>query len=121
MASCGVFTITLVAFAKTAAERGHHVTVFDAQNQIGGQLNIAKTIPGKPEFYETLRYFEQELAALNVRLQLGRTVTAADLAGFDEIVLLNRIRQLPPPLKKQFLQHLDYLEFLKKQGGLSID
>jgi transcriptional regulator with XRE-family HTH domain len=41
--------------------------------------------------------------------------------GFDEIVLLNRIRHLPPPLKKQFLQHLDYLEYLKKQGGLSID
>ena len=41
--------------------------------------------------------------------------------GFDEIVLLNRIRHLPPPLKKQFLQQLDYLEYLKKQGGLSID
>ena len=41
--------------------------------------------------------------------------------GFDEIGVLNRIRHLPPPLKKQFLQHLDYLEYLKKQGGLSID
>ena len=51
-----------------------------------------------------------------------QTVPELDqVLGFDEIVLLNRIRHLPPPLKKQFLQHLDYLEYLKKQGGLSID
>ncbi len=105
-----------MAFAKTAAERGHHVTVFDAQNQIGGQLNIAKTIPGKPEFYETLRYFEQELAALNVRLQLGRTVTAADLAGFDEIVLASGI--VPRQLAIPGIDHpkvLSYLDVLRER------
>ena len=55
-----------MAFAHTAASRGHKVTLFDAQNQIGGQLNIAKQIPGKPEFAETLRYFDQVLDDVGV-------------------------------------------------------
>ncbi|MDQ9557691.1 FAD-dependent oxidoreductase, partial [Serratia marcescens] len=60
-----------LAFATTAASRGHQVTLFDAAEQIGGQFNIAKQIPGKEEFHETLRYFRRQLALREVTVRLG--------------------------------------------------
>ncbi|UOO82430.1 NADPH-dependent 2,4-dienoyl-CoA reductase [Uruburuella testudinis] len=109
-----------MAFAKTAAERGHSVTLFDAQAQIGGQLNVAKQIPGKPEFNETLRYFDQILNDLGVARQLGRTVGAADLQSFDEIVLASGIvpRQinLPGSERPEVLSYLDVLRDKKPVG-----
>ena len=78
-----------LACAVVAAQRGHRVTLFEAGSEIGGQFNLAKRIPGKEEFHQTLRYYRTQLRLLGVQLQLGARVTAADLrmTEFDEIVL----------------------------------
>jgi len=76
-----------MSFACHAAERGHLVTLFEAAPELGGQLNIAKRVPGKEEFYETLRYFGRRLALTGVTVRLGERATAGSLEGFDEIVL----------------------------------
>ncbi len=73
--------------ATTLAERGHQVTVFDAASEIGGQFNMAKKIPGKEEFYETLRYFRVRMERLGVTLKLDTRVDAAALKGFDEVIV----------------------------------
>ncbi len=102
-----------LAFAKTAAERGHKVTLFDAGPEIGGQFNVAKTIPGKEEFYETLRYFRNEIARLNVDLRLNTRVEAADLGDFDEVILATGIAPRLPQIDG--IDHpkvLGYLEAL---------
>ncbi len=78
-----------LACATVAAGRGHAVTLFDAAGEIGGQFNMARRIPGKEEFGETLRYFRRQAEISKVDLRLGRAVTAPELAagGFDEIVV----------------------------------
>lgn len=83
-----------LAAAVTAAERGHEVTLFDAANQIGGQFNLAKRIPGKEEYAHTLRYYASGLSRHGVRLQLGKSIVAADLAGqdFEHVILATGIR-----------------------------
>lgn len=80
-----------LACATVAAERGHQVTLFDAADEIGGQFNVAKRIPGKEEFQETLRYFDHRLQATGVQLRLRTQVQAGDLQAFDEIVLATGI------------------------------
>ncbi|QBG89212.1 FAD-dependent oxidoreductase [Xanthomonas oryzae] len=80
-----------LACATVAAERGHRVTLFDASDAIGGQFNVAKRIPGKDEFNETLRYFGHRIEATGVQLRLSTRVQAADLKDFDEIVLATGI------------------------------
>ncbi len=87
-----------LAFATIAAERGHAVTLFDAAEEIGGQFNLAKRIPGKEEFYETLRYFGRMLDLRGVDLRLGVRVSASDLAGFDEVVLATGIKPRTPEM-----------------------
>ncbi len=88
-----------LACATLAAERGHKVTLFDQADEIGGQFNLAKRIPGKEEFYETLRYFAQMIEKHGVELKLGTRVDEAMLheAGYDEIVVATGIspRKLP--------------------------
>jgi 2,4-dienoyl-CoA reductase (NADPH2) len=76
-----------LACATIAAERGHAVTLFEAGDAIGGQFMLARAIPGKEEFDETLRYYRGRIAATGVDLKLGRQAGAADLAGFDEAVV----------------------------------
>ena len=76
-----------LAFASVAAERGHDVTLFDAADDIGGQFNMAKRIPGKTEFHETIRYFKQRLNAAGVKLKLSTKINAEDVKGFDSVVL----------------------------------
>ena len=76
-----------MAAAVTAAERGHDVTLFEAASQIGGQFNLARRIPGKEEFEETLRYFRVRLAKLGVDVQLNRRVVADDLVEFDAVLV----------------------------------
>ncbi|TNV20017.1 NADPH-dependent 2,4-dienoyl-CoA reductase [Buttiauxella sp. B2] len=76
-----------LAFAINAASRGHKVTLFDAAAEIGGQFNIAKQIPGKEEFYETLRYYRRMLGITGVEVRLNQYVTAPMLKEFDEIIL----------------------------------
>ena len=80
-----------LACATVAAHRAHHVTLFDAASEIGGQFNVAKRIPGKEEFHETLRYFRYKLAETGVEVRLDTKVDAAALAGFDEVVLATGI------------------------------
>jgi 2,4-dienoyl-CoA reductase (NADPH2) len=84
-----------------AAECGHDVVLFDAAAEIGGQFNIAKKIPGKEEFYETLRYFGNKLELTGVDIQLNKKVSAQDLidAGFDEVILATGIIPRVPPIE----------------------
>lgn len=87
-----------LACAVTAAERGHEVTLFDAADEIGGQLNVARRVPGKEEFNETLRYFRTRLAEEKVGLRLGAPATAGQLDGFDEIVLATGVTPRTPAI-----------------------
>lgn len=105
-----------LSFAVTAAQRGHAVTLFDAASEIGGQFNIAKKVPGKEEFHETLRYFRRQLELGGVALQLGHRVEAAQLieGGYDEIVLATGIRPRVPAIDgvdhPKVLGYLDVLQ-----------
>jgi 2,4-dienoyl-CoA reductase (NADPH2) len=87
-----------LACALVAAERGHEVTLFDGASEIGGQFNLAKRIPGKEEFRESLRYFRRQLELLRVQVQLGRRIDARGLQdrGFDEIVLATGVTPRVP-------------------------
>ncbi|MGW2788837.1 oxidoreductase [Streptomyces sp. NPDC001251] len=87
-----------LAFAVSAAGRGHAVTLFDAADRIGGQLNIAKRVPGKEEFDETLRYYRTQLELLGVDVELNTEVSAADLipGGWDEIVIATGVTPRAP-------------------------
>jgi len=78
-----------LAFAVYAAGRGHTIVLFEAENEIGGQFNLARRVPGKEEFDETLRYFSRHLQLLGVELKLGHRATASELTsgGFDAIVI----------------------------------
>jgi 2,4-dienoyl-CoA reductase (NADPH2) len=87
-----------LAFAVNAAARGHHVTLFDALPEIGGQFNIAKQIPGKEEFHETLRYYRTMLDLHGVDLRLNTRVTADDLLAFDETILATGIAPRLPAI-----------------------
>ncbi|MFI8321632.1 FAD-dependent oxidoreductase [Streptomyces sp. NPDC085529] len=87
--------------AVSAAERGHSVTLFDAADEIGGQLNVAKRVPGKEEFDETLRYFRVQLAEHGVDVRLGTHVTAADLDGYDEVVVATGVTPRSPGIEGQ--------------------
>ncbi|WP_093534603.1 NADPH-dependent 2,4-dienoyl-CoA reductase [Stenotrophomonas rhizophila] len=80
-----------LACATVAAERGHAVTLFDAGSEIGGQFNVAKRIPGKEEFHETLRYFRHKLDETGVNVKLDTVADVATLAGFDAVVVATGI------------------------------
>ncbi|NWF34680.1 NADPH-dependent 2,4-dienoyl-CoA reductase [Stenotrophomonas sp. SAM-B] len=80
-----------LACATVAAERGHAVTLFDAGSEIGGQFNVAKRIPGKEEFHETLRYFRHKLGETGVEVRLDTVADVAALAGFDAVVIATGI------------------------------
>ncbi|QOD60784.1 NADPH-dependent 2,4-dienoyl-CoA reductase [Polaribacter haliotis] len=105
-----------LAAATISAERGHIVTLFDADKEIGGQFNIAKQIPGKEEFYETLRYFNKQIELHNVTVKLNTRVSVEDLqsSDFDEIVVATGIK--PRELKIEGIDNpkvLSYLDVLK--------
>ena len=87
-----------MACAMTAAECGHVVTLFEAASEIGGQFNLARRIPGKEEFVETLRYFRTRLSRLGVRVALNHRASAADLAGFDAVILASGILPRTPAI-----------------------
>ena len=106
-----------LAFAVNAASRGHHVTLFDASAEIGGQFNIAKQIPGKEEFYETLRYYRRMIEVTGVTLMLNHRVTADDLLSFDETILATGITPRTPPIDG--IDHpkvLTYLDVLRDKA-----
>jgi len=89
-----------MSFSVTAAQRGHTVVLFEAADEIGGQFNLAKRIPGKEEFYETLRYYKRMIEKEQVELRLNTKATAEGLAaeGFDEVVIATGISPRTPEL-----------------------
>jgi len=111
-----------MACATTAAERGHHVTLFDAADRIGGQFNIAKRIPGKEDFNETLRYFGRRIQTSGVTLKLNQRADAAALkaGGFDHVVLATGIVPRKPPIpgidSDKVASYLDIIEGRKAAG-----
>ena len=101
--------------AAVAGRRGHHVTLFESADRIGGQFNMAKRIPGKEEFHETLRYFRRELELGGVDIRLGRAASAEDLASgaYDHVVLatgvLPRVPVIPGLQNPRVLSYVDVL------------
>ncbi|WP_439136811.1 FAD-dependent oxidoreductase [Roseicyclus sp.] len=87
--------------ALVAAERGHGVTLWDKALQIGGQLNMAKTIPGKEEFIGLVDWFATSLATAGVDLRLGTAPSADDLTGFDEVIIATGVRPRDPGIPGQ--------------------
>ncbi|MEW2295228.1 NADPH-dependent 2,4-dienoyl-CoA reductase [Streptomyces sp. NPDC006743] len=108
-----------LACAVAAAERGHQVTLFDAASEIGGQLNVARKVPGKQEFEETLRYFRHQLAAHGVDVRLNTRVGADDLTGYDETVVATGVTPRTPDIPgvghPRVVGYLDVL-----QGGAPV-
>ncbi|MFH8838158.1 FAD-dependent oxidoreductase [Streptomyces sp. NPDC017868] len=103
-----------LACAVSAAERGHSVTLFDAAAEIGGQLNIAKRVPGKEEFDETLRYFRVQLAERGIDVRLNTYVSAADLADYDEVVVATGVTPRTPGIAgEDHPSVLSYLDVLR--------
>ncbi|WP_163031298.1 NADPH-dependent 2,4-dienoyl-CoA reductase, partial [Pseudomonas viridiflava] len=114
-----------LAAATVAAERGHQVTLFDSASEIGGQFNIAKRIPGKEEFSETLRYFTHKVQDTGIDLRLNTRVTAQDLlgAGFDDVILATGIAPRTPAIpgidNPKVLSYLDVI-LQRKPVGRSV-
>lgn len=106
-----------LACALTAAQRGHHVTLFDKEDRIGGQFNLAKQIPGKEEFHETLRYFEKMLAEYKVDVRLGCEVHADYLISEDygAVVLATGVvpRHIGLSVKTDKVKVFSYYDLLK--------
>jgi 2,4-dienoyl-CoA reductase (NADPH2) len=111
-----------LAFATTAAERGHDVTLFEAAPEIGGQFNLAKRIPGKEEFGETLRYFRRRLDATGVKVKVSHRATAAELAagGYDHVALatgiLPRTPEIPGIDHPKVARYIDIIEGRREAG-----
>jgi len=106
--------------AVTAAERGHDVELFEADDEIGGQFGIARRIPGKEEFAETIRYYERRLELTGVKVHLGHRAVAADLEGFDEVVLATgvvpRIPSIPGIDHEKVLSYVDVVRHGRPVG-----
>jgi 2,4-dienoyl-CoA reductase (NADPH2) len=109
-----------MACALTAAERGHDVSLFDAAAEIGGQFNLARRIPGKEEFAETLRYFRVRLAKVGVKLRLDHRAVAQDLHGYDEVILasgvLPRTPTIPGIEHAKVASYVDVVEGRREPG-----
>jgi len=90
-----------LSYATVAAQRGHRVTLIDSADEIGGQFNLAKRIPGKEEFYETLRYYRRMIDVLGIELRLNTRASAQALKaeGFDEVVVATGIAPRKPEIE----------------------
>lgn len=103
-----------LSFAVTAAKRGHHVTLFEKEDVIGGQLNIASQIPGKEEFQETLRYFKRQLQLTGVIVKNNTEATPHHLKNFDEVILASGVTPHSPDIEGQDNEIVKtYLDVLK--------
>ncbi|PBD01208.1 2,4-dienoyl-CoA reductase [Streptomyces sp. Ag82_O1-15] len=87
-----------LACAVSAAERGHDVTLYDAASDIGGQLNVARKVPGKQEFDETIRYFRTQLELHGVDVRLNTRVAAEDVSAYDEVVVATGVSPRTPEI-----------------------
>ena len=110
-----------LAAATTLAERGHEVHLFEAATQIGGQFNMARKIPGKEEFSETLRYFSRRLAATGVQLALNTRMRAEDLVAqkFDGVILATGVTARDPKIPGQDGPNvLNYIDVLARDKAV---
>lgn len=109
-----------LAFASTAAQRGHDITLYDGASKIGGQFNLAKQVPGKEEFSETLRYFAKQLEIHGVNVQLNQRVTAKELIdeGYDQIVVATGI--VPRQLDLPGIDHAKVLSYIDVINGAEV-
>ncbi len=109
-----------LACSTELAARGYDVSLFDGASEIGGQFNMAKQIPGKEEFHETLRYFRRRIDATGVKLNLNQRVSADDLKGFDEVVVATGVSPRDPKIPGQdgpnVLSYIDVLLHKKPVG-----
>ncbi len=106
--------------AMTAAQRGHDVTLFDRAAEIGGQLNMAKQVPGKEEFWGLVDWYRTMMSDLGVKLELNREVRAEDLTGYDEVVIATGVTprdpQIPGQDRDNVLSYVDVLRNKAKVG-----
>ena len=106
--------------ALTAAERGHDVTLFDKSDALGGQLNMAKQVPGKEEFWGLVDYYKTAVANAGITLRLGEVAGAAALAAFDEVIIATGVRPRDPAILGQdgenVLSYIDVLRGKAKVG-----
>lgn len=120
--------------ATSAAERGYNVTLFERNNRIGGQFNLAMEIPGKEEFKETIRYFSNKVNHENITLKLNHTVTMEELSKFDDVVVATGVKPRAPTLEgSDHPKVIDYQTYIKTKphlgqkvavigaGGIGID
>lgn len=109
-----------LAAATTAAQRGHSVTLIDAAAEIGGQFNIARQVPGKEEFNETLRYFQRQIELTGVTVQLNKRIEdVSELASFDEVVLATGVTPRTPNIDG--ITHskvLSYIDVLRDRANV---
>tara|TARA_R100000322_G_scaffold169765_1_gene142879 strand:+ start:3690 stop:5783 length:2094 start_codon:yes stop_codon:yes gene_type:complete len=111
-----------LAAATTAAKRGHKVTLYESDSEIGGQFNYAKRIPGKEEFFETLRYFKRQIELLDIDLRLNTPADAAELAreAYDDVIIATGVRPREPVIEgidhPKVLGYLDVLRHRKPVG-----
>ena len=100
--------------AMTAAQRGHKVTLFDRADEIGGQLNMAKQVPGKEEFWGLVDWYRTMITDLGVTLELGRAVTADDLTSYDEVIIATGVTPRDPQIPGQDRDNvLSYIDVLR--------
>ncbi|MBN6365445.1 FAD-dependent oxidoreductase [Providencia rettgeri] len=102
-----------------AAKRGHRVTLFEKSNHIGGQFNLAKQIPGKEEFHETIRYFCRQLQLLNVDVRLEQQADVDCLSGFDEVIIATGV--IPRKIQLEGVEHhkvISYIDVITKQRSV---
>jgi 2,4-dienoyl-CoA reductase (NADPH2) len=103
--------------AITAAERGHDVTLFDRDDQLGGQLNVAKQVPGKDEFWGLVDWYATMVKEMGVTTKLGQTVSAEDLVGFDEVITATGVTPRDPAIPGQdHASVLGYLDVLRHKA-----
>lgn len=103
-----------LAASTIAAQRGHQVDLYDAASEIGGQFNMAKRIPGKEEFYETIRYFNKQIELTGVSLHLNTRATAEMLSSYDEVIMATGVKPRVPAIEG--IDHpkaLSYIDVLK--------
>ncbi len=105
--------------ALVAAERGHTVTVFDGASEVGGQLNMAKQVPGKEEFFGLVDYYRNEVERLGIDLRLNTFVSADDLDGFDEVVIATGVTPRDPQIEGQDGPNVvDYIDVLRDKAAV---
>ena len=106
-----------LATAVVAAGRRHKVTLFDRLDELGGQLNLAKQIPGKEEFFGLVDYYKRQVELAGIDLRLRTDVTTADLADFDEVVIATGVTPRDPQIEGQTGPNvLSYIDVLRHKA-----